>query len=126
MNEAAARIKINKLLEAAGWRFFPDGDEPANIVLEQGVTIERSDLDALGRDSQGSSKVVGQVGINTKPLREIRIPLPPLEVQREIVSEIEGYQKVIDCAHDLVVHIEDRIRAAIGCVWGEEEDHNAS
>ena len=25
MNEATARIKINKLLEAAGWRFFADG-----------------------------------------------------------------------------------------------------
>ncbi len=24
MNEATARIKINKLLEKAGWRFFPD------------------------------------------------------------------------------------------------------
>jgi hypothetical protein len=24
MKEAAARIKINKLLEAAGWRFFAD------------------------------------------------------------------------------------------------------
>jgi type I restriction enzyme, R subunit len=24
MKEAAARIKINKLLEAAGWRFFTD------------------------------------------------------------------------------------------------------
>lgn len=28
----------------------------------------------------------------------IQIPLPPLEVQREIVAEIEGYQKVIDGA----------------------------
>ena len=28
----------------------------------------------------------------------IEIPLPPLEVQREIVAEIEGYQKVIDGA----------------------------
>ena len=26
MNEAAARITINKLLEAAGWRFFADGN----------------------------------------------------------------------------------------------------
>jgi len=24
--EATARIKINKLLEAAGWRFFQEGD----------------------------------------------------------------------------------------------------
>jgi len=29
---------------------------------------------------------------------ELEIPLPPLEVQKEIVTEIEGYQKVIDGA----------------------------
>lgn len=29
---------------------------------------------------------------------ELEIPLPPIEVQREIVAEIEGYQKVIDGA----------------------------
>ncbi len=28
--EATVRIKINKLLEAAGWRFFPEGNAPAN------------------------------------------------------------------------------------------------
>ena len=32
------------------------------------------------------------------PSREFQIPLPPLEVQQEIVAEIEGYQKVIDGA----------------------------
>ena len=31
-------------------------------------------------------------------LKEHQIPLPPLEVQKEIVAEIEGYQKVIDGA----------------------------
>ena len=31
-------------------------------------------------------------------LREYEIPLPPLEVQEEIVAEIDGYQKVIDGA----------------------------
>ena len=31
MKEAAARIKINKLPESAGWRFFADGKGPANI-----------------------------------------------------------------------------------------------
>jgi type I restriction enzyme R subunit len=33
--EATARIKINELLEAAGWRFFADGDASANIRLEE-------------------------------------------------------------------------------------------
>jgi len=46
--EATARIKINKLLEAAGWRFFPEGSAPANIRLEPSVTIKSTDLDALG------------------------------------------------------------------------------
>ena len=31
-------------------------------------------------------------------LKEMEIPLPPLEVQKEIVAEIEGYQRVIDGA----------------------------
>ena len=56
MSEAAARIKINKLLEAAGWRFFPEGEQPANIRLEPGVTIKTSDLDALGNDFEQISR----------------------------------------------------------------------
>jgi len=54
--EATARIKINKLLEAAGWRFFQEGDAPANIRLEPGVTIKSIDLDALGANFEKSTK----------------------------------------------------------------------
>ena len=54
--EATARIKINKLLEAAGWRFFQEGDAPANIRLEPSVTIKSSDLEALGTNFEKSSK----------------------------------------------------------------------
>jgi restriction endonuclease S subunit len=35
-------------------------------------------------------------------LYRFRIPLPPLEVQKEIVAEIEGYQRVIDGASAVV------------------------
>lgn len=54
--EATARIKINKLLEAAGWRFFQEGDAPANIRLEPSVTIKSTDLDALGDNFEKSTK----------------------------------------------------------------------
>ena len=30
------------------------------------------------------------------------IPFPPLEIQREIVAEIEGYQRIIDGARQVV------------------------
>ncbi len=54
--EATARIKINKLLEAAGWRFFADANGPANIELEPSVIIKTHDLDALGVNFEKSSK----------------------------------------------------------------------
>ncbi|MFC2018729.1 N-6 DNA methylase [Chloroflexota bacterium] len=38
----------------------------------------------------------------TSELRKFQIPLPPLEVQKEIVAEIEGYQTVIDGARTVV------------------------
>ncbi|MFZ2630871.1 MAG: DEAD/DEAH box helicase family protein [Desulfosalsimonadaceae bacterium] len=54
--EATARIKINKMLEMAGWRFFADGSAPANIRLETSVTIKSSDLEALGENFEKTSK----------------------------------------------------------------------
>jgi len=54
--EATARIKINKLLEAAGWRFFADGGKPANIQLEPSITLKQSDIDALGNNFEQTSK----------------------------------------------------------------------
>ncbi|MFZ2627251.1 MAG: DEAD/DEAH box helicase family protein [Rugosibacter sp.] len=54
--EATARIKINKLLEAAGWRFFAEGAAPANIRLEPGVTLKSSDLEVLGENFEQTSK----------------------------------------------------------------------
>jgi type I restriction enzyme R subunit len=56
MKEATARIKINKLLEAAGWRFFQEGNAPANIRLESSASIKSSDLDALGNDFEKANK----------------------------------------------------------------------
>jgi restriction endonuclease S subunit len=50
-----------------------------------------SDIRALTGDSERS-------GLNIPILKNIQVPLPPLEVQKEIVAEIEGYQKVIDGA----------------------------
>lgn len=37
-------------------------------------------------------------------LKELEIPLPPLEVQKEIVAEIDSYQKVIDGARTVLDH----------------------
>ncbi|MBU0459671.1 MAG: DEAD/DEAH box helicase family protein [Nanoarchaeota archaeon] len=48
--EAKARIKINKLLEESGWRFFDTKSKSANIVLEQNVKITENHFEELGED----------------------------------------------------------------------------
>lgn len=48
--EAQARIRINKLLENAGWRFFDTEEGPANILLENHVKITQKEIDAWGND----------------------------------------------------------------------------
>ena len=53
---------------------------------------------AVSRQKLGNTMPYIKLGM----LREFQIPLPPLEVQREIVAEIEGYQKVIDGARAVV------------------------
>ena len=54
--EAKARIKINKLLEESGWRFFDSEYGPANIALEPNVKIKQSDIDSFGDDFEKNKK----------------------------------------------------------------------
>ncbi len=49
-NEAHARIKINQLLEEAGWRFFDSSEGKANILLENRIKITQKEVDAWGND----------------------------------------------------------------------------
>ncbi len=52
--EATARIKINRLLEKAGWRFFDDERGPANIVLEPSTKITETQINDLGEDFEAA------------------------------------------------------------------------
>ena len=57
--------------------------------------------------------------LNQEKLRSIQIPLPPLEVQKEIVAEIEGYQKEIESLKAEILSQEKNIQKSIGRIWGE-------
>ena len=47
--------------------------------------------------------------LNLSTLSGFQIPLPPLELQKEIVAEIEGYQKVINGARAVLDHYRPHI-----------------
>ncbi|MBS1734853.1 MAG: DEAD/DEAH box helicase family protein [Bacteroidetes bacterium] len=48
--EARARVRINQLLQNAGWRFFDTDEGPANILLENHIKITQQQIDAWGND----------------------------------------------------------------------------
>lgn len=89
MKEALARIKINKLLESAGWRFFPDAKGPANIQLEPNVTVKAADLDALGDNFEKTEKGF----IDYLLLNEKGFPFIVLEAKAEDKDPLDGKEQ---------------------------------
>lgn len=82
--EAKARIKINKLLEEAGWRFFDDEQGKANILLESSVK-----MDELGDDFEKSKTGF----IDFLLLDENQNPLLVLEAKKSALSPLVGKEQ---------------------------------
>lgn len=87
--EAQARIKINKLLESAGWRFFDDQRGKANIALEPNVRLTHAQVDALGDDFEATSKGF----IDFLLLDEQGFPLVVLEAKAEDKNPLIGKEQ---------------------------------
>ncbi len=64
---------------------------------------------------------IAQKTVALKSLRDFSIPLPPLAIQKEIVVEIEGYQKRIQELQQEIADNEARIKTTIDRVWGSSE-----
>jgi type I restriction enzyme R subunit len=95
--EATARIRINKLLEEAGWRFFAEGNQPANIRLEPSVTLQSSDLDALGDNFEKIAKGF----IDFLLLDDKGFPLIVLEAKGEDKDPLIGKEQARKYARSL-------------------------
>ncbi len=50
-------------------------------------------------------------------VKKIKIPLPPLEIQKQIVAEIEAEQKIVNANKNLIEKMEQKIERKIGEVW---------
>lgn len=78
------------------------------FVLRTGPLANADYLTQLLRSQQFNVQVLRGIGGAQLPrvsygyLGGVKIPLPPLEVQQQIVAEIEGYQRVIDGARQVL------------------------
>ncbi|MBN1638333.1 MAG: DEAD/DEAH box helicase family protein, partial [Ignavibacteriales bacterium] len=89
LKEAKARIKINKLLEEAGWRFFDSSDGNANILLENNVKITQKLIDEFGEDFEKSQNGY----IDFLLLDERGYPLIVLEAKSENKNPLVGKEQ---------------------------------
>jgi len=87
--EASARIKINGLLENAGWRFFDTVEGKANIQLEPGVVLTKSRLDALGNDFEQETKGF----IDYLLLDEDGHPIIVVEAKKESIHPLDAKEQ---------------------------------
>lgn len=88
-NEAAARVKINKLLENAGWRFFAEGSLSANIQIEPSVALKEADLGSMGENFEKTSKGY----IDFLLLDSQGFPLIVLEAKSEDKNPLAGKEQ---------------------------------
>ena len=85
------------------------------LLRDQSPLLDQDFLyNILGSDrvfAQFKQAATGGVvnNLNSEIVRGVKIPLPPLEVQKEIVAEIEGYQKVINGARAVLDHYRPHI-----------------
>ncbi|HYT43623.1 MAG TPA: type I restriction enzyme HsdR N-terminal domain-containing protein, partial [Methylomirabilota bacterium] len=87
--EAKARIKINALLLAAGWRFFDDANGKANIILENYTKITQKDIDAFGNDFEKTKKGF----LDFLLLDKNSFPYAVLEAKSEDKSPLDGKEQ---------------------------------
>ena len=87
--EAKARIKINKMLEKSGWRFFDDDNGPANIQLEANVKITQKQFDDLGENFEKTKNGF----VDFLLLDENRKPFIVLEAKSEDYEPLVGKEQ---------------------------------
>ena len=117
--EVTKRARLDDVLMSVRAPVGPVNLCPQDICIGRGLAAIRPS-ESLLRDylfyflRNNQEKIRGGDGavfpnISRDQIAEIEIPLPPLEEQRRIVEEIEGYQKILDGARQILAAYRPRL-----------------
>lgn len=98
--------------------------DPARIL--QGYI--KSFLDSPLFKQQVDRLITGAAQPNFGPshLKQIQIPLPPIEEQERIVAEIEAEQRLVEANRELIERMEAKIADVLDRIWGTDEQADAA
>ena len=111
------RIGINRIPLATNQGFKNVIIENPELVIPEYVALALTNL-VPTMESWASGGTFKE--ISKSKFCELRIPMPPLAVQREIVAEIEGYQRAIDEAKSQIVRLQQMTNDTVGRVWDSD------
>ena len=114
--EATARIKINRLLEEAGWRFFDDEKGAANICLEPNVKITSQKLDGMGENFEETTNGY----IDFLLLDSRGFPFIVLEAKSEDKNPLVGKEQARKYAHSQNCRFIILSNGNLHCFWDLE------
>lgn len=88
---------INGQFSASDHTYILKNKDNNKVLLKYIYNIISNNLYLIEKGFQGQ----GLKNVSKKYLQSVEIPLPPLEIQEQIVAELDGYQKIIDGAKQI-------------------------
>ncbi len=93
------------------------------LILKESNTVDSRYLQiALKQDVDQFNRIIttaahGTLKISSESLSEIRVPLPPLPIQQEIVARIEEERALVKANERLIELMKKRIEETVARVW---------
>ncbi len=72
------------------------------IVLPEFISYILHSKEFISKVLPFAQRAVNQASVNITNLKTITVPIPPFEIQKQIVEVLDGYQKIIDGAKQVV------------------------
>lgn len=116
--EAAARLKINKLLEESGWRLFDDDSGRANVDVETRLNPgQKININQAGEDYEN----IHSGFIDYLLLDEDHRPIAVLEAKRENIAPLSAKEQARNYANGMHVRYVILSNGNVHFLWDMQE-----
>lgn len=119
---AVTRVSVGKIAYADD-NYAINQDLTGLVIKEQAHVNNRYlfiSVKSLGATIDSLAQGLGVRGITRDTLSKLKIPLPPISIQQDIITQIENEQALVNGSKSLITIYEQKIRDKIAELWNSE------